>query len=142
MAIDQTMNVMIKTLIYIELKSGGNDDGPAWIGFARKSRSGRTVYFNGKAFKQRGRGASGNHYDLETGESYWISGVKRNGSNRHWAGSGKITIEAAALEEYLRVVGIRALDPTRFVVSDEIQPTDPAKFHELENEKHENQPVG
>ena len=39
-------------LRYIELKSGYNDDGPAWIGYVKLSRSGRTVYFNGRALKQ------------------------------------------------------------------------------------------
>jgi hypothetical protein len=124
-------------LMYIELKTGYNDNGPAWIGRVRVSRSGRTVYFNGKAFKRAGRGSSGNHYDLETGEMYWISGVKRKGSDRHWAGSGKIIIEAGAVEEYLRLTGAAELDESRFVVSDQIAPADPSRFHELENEKLE-----
>jgi len=34
-----------------------------------------------------------NYYDLENRESYWISGVKKNGEDRHWAGGGKIKIE-------------------------------------------------
>lgn len=29
---------------YIELKSGYNDDGPAWIGYVEFSKSGRTTY--------------------------------------------------------------------------------------------------
>jgi hypothetical protein len=120
-------------LMYIELKTGCNDRGPAWIGYVKTSKSGRTVYFNGKAFKQGGRGCYGNHYDLETGEMYWISGVKKRGSNRHWAGSGKITIEAAAVAEYLRLTGAHELDSTRFAISDEIEPANPSKFHDLEN---------
>ncbi|MFL9838337.1 hypothetical protein ABS768_12550 [Flavobacterium sp. ST-75] len=36
---------------YIELKSGYSDNGPAWIGLVTFSKTGRTVYFNGKAFK-------------------------------------------------------------------------------------------
>ena len=31
---------------YIELKTGYNDDGPAWIGNVKESKSGKTVYFN------------------------------------------------------------------------------------------------
>ncbi|MEN6577707.1 MAG: hypothetical protein ABFD90_15290 [Phycisphaerales bacterium] len=98
------------------------------------SRSGQTVYFNGKAFKRAGGGSGGNHYDLETGERYWISGVKKDGSDRHWAGSGKIIIEADAVEEYLHAVGAPELDKSRFVVSNEIKPADPSTFHQLENE--------
>ena len=122
-------------LKYIELKTGYNDDGPAWIGWVKMSRSGRTVYFNGKAMKRSGRGSSGNHYDIETGELYWISGVKKGGGDRHWAGSGKITIEAAAVDEYLRLIGASVLDRSRFVVSKALQPADPSKFYDLENKK-------
>ena len=86
-------------LKYIELKSGYSDDGPAWIGHVQISRAGRTLYFNGKAFKRCGRGSGGNHRDPQTGERYWISNVKKDGSDRHWAGTGKITIEAAAVDE-------------------------------------------
>ncbi len=123
-------------LKYIELKSGYNDDGPAWIGSVKQSKSGRTLYFDGKAFKSLdGEGISGNYFDIETRDEYWISGIKKDGSDRHWAGSGPVTIEASAVKEYLAIVGKSKLDPKRFVVSDQIQPTDPAKFHELENHK-------
>ncbi len=37
---------MIKELMYIECKSGYNDDGPAWIGYVKTSRTYRTIYFN------------------------------------------------------------------------------------------------
>jgi hypothetical protein len=119
-------------LRFIELKSGFNDDGPAWIGQVQLSRSGRTVYFNGKALK-RGGGGSGNHFDLETGEEYWISGIKKNGKDRHWAGSGKITIEAAAVDPYLKAIGVKELNPKKFIISHKIKPTDPTKFHTAEN---------
>lgn len=35
---------------YIELKTGYHDNGPAWIGKVKISRSGNTVYFNDHAF--------------------------------------------------------------------------------------------
>ena len=123
-------------LKYIEQKSGHSDDGPAWIGRVKVSKSGRTVYFNGRAFKRAGGGlVSGNHVDAETGEEYWISGIKKDGRDRHWAGSGKITIEAAAVAEYLDLIGAKELDRTKFVISDAILPADPARFVELENRK-------
>jgi hypothetical protein len=121
-------------LRYVELKTGYNDNGPAWIGYIQMSRSGRTIYFNGKALKRTGRPVSGNHYDLDTGEEYWISGIKKRGSNRHWAGSGKITIQASAVEEYLSIIGAKVLEPSRFVISHSIKTTDPEKFHEIEND--------
>ena len=121
-------------LLYIELKTGYQDDGPAWIGRARFSGSGRTVYFNGRALKRSGGTASySNHFDLETGEDYWVSGVKKDGSDRHWAGSGKVKIERAAVEEYLAVVGRDRLDASRFEICDDIVETDIQHFHEIEN---------
>jgi len=122
----------IVVLKYIELKTGFNDNGPAWIARVKLSKSGRTVYFNGRALKQGSIGA-GNFIDLETGESFWVSGVKRDGTDRHWAGSGKILVEAAALEEYLALVGRTELDKSRFAVTHDICATDPSAFVELEN---------
>jgi hypothetical protein len=81
------------------------------------------------------RGGSGNHYAIETREAYWISGIKKNGRDRHWAGSGKITIEASAVNEYLEIAGETQVDLSRFVISNAILPTDPSKFHDVENER-------
>jgi hypothetical protein len=122
-------------LKYIELKSGFGDTGPAWIGLAEFSKSGRTVYFNGKAMKNsNARGIAGNYYDIETGEEYWISGIKKDGTDRHWAGSGKIMIDKNVVEEYLSKVSFDILDKRFFEVI-EIIPADKSKFAELENEK-------
>ena len=41
---------MIKDLMYIELKTGYSDDGPAWIGYVKTSKP-RNHYFNDHAFK-------------------------------------------------------------------------------------------
>jgi hypothetical protein len=73
----------VKILRYIELKSGHSDNGPAWIGYVAQSKLGRTLYFNGRGLmklKGQRRGESGGNYiDMETGESFWVSGVKKNG---------------------------------------------------------------
>jgi len=56
--------------------------------------------------KGQRRGESGGNYvDWETGEAFWVSGVKKNGQDRHWAGSGKVLVEAAALSDYLHNQG-------------------------------------
>lgn len=126
----------LPVLKYVELKSGHGDSGPAWIGYAQLSRSGQTVYFNGKALKRaKGGGISGNYFDIETGEEYWVSGVKKNGQDRHWAGSGIVMVEAAALAEYLSVTGLPFLNPKTHSVIEALAPTDPANFLQLENEK-------
>lgn len=128
---------MKSELRYIELKSGFGDNGPAWIGIAEFSKTGRTIYFNGKALKNtNGRGISGNYYDIENGDEYWISGVKNNGTDRHWAGGGKIMIDRKVVDHYLSQVNFKQLDKNRFELVD-IKPTDKQKFAELENEKIE-----
>jgi hypothetical protein len=121
-------------LLYIELKTGHGDSGPAWITRARLSASGRTVYFNGKALKRsRGQGIQGNHYDLETGDEYWISGVKKNGQDRHWAGAGKVRIDRAVVDEYLAFIGRTQLDPSCHEICDDIPATDIQRLNEIEN---------
>ena len=94
-----------------------------------------SVYFNGKALKRSTPGGLGNYYDVETADSYWVSGVKKKGGDRHWAGHGKITIDAGAVDEYLQITGASELDLSRFVVSTAIKPPDAKNFHDLENQR-------
>jgi hypothetical protein len=86
----------VKLLRYIELKSWHSDSGPAWIAYVTQLKSRRPSYFNGCGLvklKGQRRGDSGDNYiDMETGESFWVSGVKKNGQDRHWAGSGQVPI--------------------------------------------------
>jgi hypothetical protein len=114
---------------YIELKSGYGDDGPAWIGRVEFSKSGKTVYFNGHALKGNGHGGCS---DLESGEIYWISGIKKNGQDRHWAGGGKIMIDRSIVDEYLKLIDIKILDPQKYELVDLIT-TDKKKFYGIEN---------
>jgi hypothetical protein len=127
----------MKTLRYIELKSGHSDNGPAWIGYVTTSKTGRTVYFDGRGLmklKGQRRGESGGNYvDMETGESFWVSGIKKNGEDRHWAGSGKVLIEAAAVSEYLQTTEAEILDKARCEVTDAIRQTDIERLSKLAN---------
>jgi hypothetical protein len=36
-------------------------------------------------------GGPGNYCDVDTDEDFWVSGVKKVGTDRHWAGSGSST---------------------------------------------------
>ena len=94
--------------MYVELKSGFDDDGPAWIGRVRFSRTGRTLYYRGRRLQSlRGGGSmSANYVDIETGDEFWISGVKRNRRDRHWAGRGPVDVDDDAADEYRRLVEI------------------------------------
>jgi len=70
---------------------------------------------------------------METGESFWVSGVKKNGEDRHWAGSGKVLVEAAALSDYLTAIGAETLDRSRCEVTNTIRQTDIERLSKLAN---------
>lgn len=66
-------------IVYMELESGYRDDGPARVGRVTFSKSGRSLYYKGRRFERiRKGGVRGNYVDVETGEGYWISGVKQD----------------------------------------------------------------
>jgi len=127
----------VRILRYVELKTGHSDNGPAWIGYVSSSKTGRTLYFNGRGLmklKGQRRGESGGNYiDMETGESFWVSGVKKNGEDRHWAGSGKVLIEAAAVTDYLKAIGAKTLNTSRCEVTNAIRQTDIKGLSRLAN---------
>lgn len=125
-------------LKYIELKSGFSDNGTAWIGLVSFSKSGKTIYFDGKAFQSLdGTGISGNYFDLESRDEYWISGVKKDMSDRHKFGGGKIYVEKRILSEYLQTIGKTELPKADYVLT-EVETEKPIeRINELENEKTE-----
>ena len=128
----------MRLLRYVELKSGSN--GPAWIGYVTLSKSKATLYFNGRAL-QKVNGISGNHLDLETHEEFWVSGVKKNGQDRHFAAPGKILVEAAALEDYLSLRGLSKLNSATHAITNEIVATPIEHFNKLENSSYRNHPA-
>ena len=108
---------MKEQLLSVELKSGFNDSGPAWIGKASRSKTGRTIYFNGQAFQPMGgSGFQGNYLNIETGDEYWISGVKKDQNDRHRAGSGPIVIDESVVKEYLAFIGTERLNRRKYKV--------------------------
>ena len=69
--VDYVSNLVRKDrLVYVELKSGYSDNGPAWTGIAGASKTGATVYFNGGAFKSlKGSSFGANFFDINTLEA-------------------------------------------------------------------------
>jgi len=118
---------------YIESKSEENDRGSAWIARVKFSKSKRTIYFNGIGLKScKGTGIGANFHDYVTGKEYWVSGVKKNEWNRHWAGGGNIMIERSLYDWYLDHINF---DETGFLkVIDDLPDTDIAALSALENE--------
>ena len=123
-------------LIYVELKSGGADRGLAWIGIAGASKTGATLYSNGKAFKSlKGSGIAANYFDIETGEEYWISGVKMNNRDRHWAGGGNILIDKPAIKSYLEETGFPSL-PSNLIPASLAPAEQQSNHSSLEHRSH------
>jgi len=123
---------MKSKILYIENKSEGHS-GSAWIGLAELSKSGQTVYFDNKALKKlKTAGISGNHFDIETGQEYWVSGIKKNGEDRHKYGGGKIMLDKNCVEEYLKLINEESINERKYIVV-EIQKTDRSRFNKIEN---------
>jgi hypothetical protein len=97
-------------IMYVELKTDHGDRGPARIGRVRFSRTMKTLYYKNQKFRScKGRGIGGNYYDVATGDTYWISGPKKSGQDRHWAGSGPVEIDPDVADEYWMT--IRGIQP-------------------------------
>ena len=64
-----------------------------------------------------------------------MSGVKKSGSNRHWAGSGYILVEESAVAELLALRGESTLDRTLFQITPDLPLTNPQDFVERFNEE-------
>lgn len=89
-----------RRLMYVENKQGLLDGADARIGWVSFSRTGRTVYYRDRTLA-KANGVSGNFLDMDTGEEFWVSGVKRNGSNVHWAERRSVEIDEDARDAYL-----------------------------------------
>jgi hypothetical protein len=98
----------VRRVMYVENKDGDVDGVAARIGWVTFSQTGLTVYYRGRSLKRmKGRGIRGNYCDEETGEEYWVSGIKVRGSNQHWAESVSVAVDTDARDEYLRIRGAR-----------------------------------
>jgi hypothetical protein len=123
---------------YIELKSGYSNDGPAWVGLVEFSKSKRTLYFNDKAFRSlNGTGIGANFYDVETGEEYWISGIKKNQQDRHWAGNGLVYIDERIVVDYMKIVNNEHLDSKKYKIVRVNEKSPIERIKKLENESIE-----
>lgn len=85
-------------IMYIEYK-GGDIVGPAKIGRITYSKTGRTIYYQGRTFASlNGYGFKANFFDVETNEQYWISGCKKDGTDALYATT--VAIDEDVREEY------------------------------------------
>jgi hypothetical protein len=129
---------MKSDIIYVEIKTGTNHNGKAWIGKCFFSKSGQTIYFNGKVL-QKGQGISSNYFDIENGNGYWISGVKKNGEDRHKFGNGLIEIDEIIIADYLKIIGETELQKNKFKIVNLNNVPAKEKATEILNEKYDSE---
>ncbi len=97
-------------IMYVECKASEDHRGGARICRVTFSQSGHTIYSGGRVLRRIKRGGVyGNYEDANTGLEYWVSGPKRNGEDRHWAGGGPVRVDPDVVDEYWR--DIRQSDP-------------------------------
>ena len=93
-----------RRVMYIENKHGLIDGARARIGWVEFSKSGRTVYYKGRVLHNiGGSGIAGNFMDEETREEYWVSGIKKRGSNARQGDSLHPVVDEDARQEYERL---------------------------------------
>jgi hypothetical protein len=86
--------------MYIERK-GGDLDGPGRIGWVELTRSRSGYRYDGRLLLKV-RGYKYNCVDEETGQTYWVSGPKKNGEDKLYGGLVKID-EDARVEYWLNI---------------------------------------
>jgi hypothetical protein len=83
------MSVHKTRIMYIEDKSGGLE-GPARIGRVTFSKSGRSLTYGGRTFQSLGgSGFKANYVDVDTRDEFWISGPRKDGADRLYAGGAR-----------------------------------------------------
>jgi hypothetical protein len=106
---NQLTQGLARRVMYVENKDGEIDGIPGRIGWVTFSKTGLSVYYRGRTLRRsKGRPVNGNFYDAETKETYWVSGIKKRGSNQHWAESIKVQVDDDAREEYNRLKSVQA----------------------------------
>ena len=72
--------------MFVQLKTGFPTDlGPCWICRVDFSKSWQTARFHGLTL-QRHHGIDGNFVDRESGETWWVSGPKRDRTDARYSG--------------------------------------------------------
>ncbi|HZS44349.1 MAG TPA: 1-deoxy-D-xylulose-5-phosphate synthase [Blastocatellia bacterium] len=85
-------------IMYIEYK-GDSIVGAARIGRVTYSKTGKSIYYQGREFGSlNGTGFKANYFDVETREEYWISGCKKDGTDALY--STTVEIDDDVREEY------------------------------------------
>lgn len=96
-------------IMYIENKSAQPPgqkgvQGPARIGRVEFSKTGKSLYYNGRTFQSlKGYGKKANYFDIENHDQYWISGPRKDGEDGLY-GPRPTPIDKDVREEYWTVI--------------------------------------
>ena len=91
-------------IMYIEDKSGGLE-GDARIGRVYFSKSGKTLYYRGMIFQSlKGMGFKSNYVEIESGKEYWLSGPRKDKSDKLYGGNYGVEIDEDVKTEYLKLI--------------------------------------
>jgi hypothetical protein len=82
---------MQSRIMYIEDKSESLS-GDARIGRVTFSRTMRSMYYDGKEFLKTKRGFKYNCIEIASGDQYWISGCRNDGTDRYMAKESPYTL--------------------------------------------------
>src|SRR5260370_9277582 len=99
----------VPRIMYIENKSArppgqSGIRGPARIGRVSFSKTGKSLYYDGKTFQSlKGSRKKANYFDVDSHEEYWISGPKKNGADGLY-GPRPTPIDNDVREEYWTVI--------------------------------------
>ena len=85
--------------MYIERKPD-EISGEARIGKVSFSKTGRSMYYDGKEFLKIKSGFKHNSIEIISGDEYWISGCKKKGTDTLHGSNKPVNIDADVQEEY------------------------------------------
>lgn len=89
-------------IMYIEKKTDGLK-GEGRVGFVEFSKSGKTIYYQGRVLAPAGGSPlKANYYDKETHEDYWVSAPRSDGNDSLF--SMEIQIDEDTREEYWNTI--------------------------------------
>lgn len=85
--------------MFVQLKTGHDvDRGPSWIGWVELNRSWGTARHHGRELR-RWQSWEANFVDVDSGERFWLSGPKRDGTDTRY-GPSTTTVDDDVREVY------------------------------------------
>ena len=92
-------------IMYIEYKGDDGLEGAARIGRLYFSKTGKTLYYKGWRFQSlKGRGFKSNYFNLESGDYFWISGPRKDQSDRLYGGNKDVAVDEDVRAEYEQTI--------------------------------------